>query len=139
MTDTELQRFELLWPVLLWGSVIAPPVLLFCLAKAWKHLPKTVYWIAAPVLVWLLMMSLQRGIGSPIGHEHARRSGDEMYDGTGANAAVFILGLPMGLFSTAVIYGLGIAICKARRLVKRDAEQGGPPNHRSPSAPVVAD
>jgi hypothetical protein len=124
MTDNELQRLEVLWLALFWGSVIGPPVLFFCLAKVWKHLPQTVYWIATPILVWLLLMSIQSGIGSPIGHENARRAGDTMYDGTGASAAIFILGIPIGFLSTAIIYALGTALRKVRQLMKNDAEPG---------------
>ena len=61
-------------------------------------------------------MQVQTSLGYPIGKENARRRGDTMYDGTGAGAATFILGLPLGFVSTVLVASLGWG---ARKIIKK--------------------
>ncbi len=122
MTDNQLHMFEVLSQILFCGFVLGIPCVLFGLIKKCSRIPKAVYWIGAPVLVWLSLMIHQSVIAQPIACEYARRAGDEIYDGTGAGAAMLVIGLPVGFLSTAIVYGLGTAWCRILHRMKRHAE-----------------
>ena len=64
----------------------------------------------------MFLMQIQTSLGYPIGKENAKRCGDKMYDGTGAGAAICILGLPLGLASTVLVASLGWG---ARKIIKK--------------------
>jgi len=122
MTNDRLRTLQVLWPVLFWGAIIGVPVALYCLGRACKRLPQLLLWIAAPILVWVSLMQVHTCVGYPIGRELAKRAGDTLYDGTGAGAAMCTIGLPLGLVSTAVVFGIGWGVRKALQRKQGTAE-----------------
>ena len=102
------------------GVIIIIPIFLYCLTLKWKKIIfKLLFWIGAPVLILICLMQIQTSIGRPVGMEYAKRRGDKLYDGTGAGSAVFILGLPIGLLSTAVVASAGWGV---KKIIKKQNE-----------------
>ena len=121
MSDDKLQMLNWLYGVCFWGVIIIIPIFLYCLTLKWKIIIfKLLFWIGAPVLILICLMQIQISIGRPVGMEYAKRRGDKMYDGVGANVAILILGLPIGLLSTSLVASLGWGVKKITKRTQNE-------------------